>query len=414
MISILEEVLKEIKPTKEEEDRIRREAQDILEKLKGLDAQIHGSFRKGTWLRGDADVDVFVFFPKELGKEYIKNEAIKILLSRLKEFETTLAYAEHPYIIIKKNGIEIDVVPALKIEKGDEAITAVDRTPFHTEYVTSHLTEQQKDEVRLLKKFMKAIGVYGAEIRVQGFSGYVAELLIIHYGNFLEVIKKASRWKPPVRIELVKTERKFDSPLIIPDPVDPKRNAAAAVSLKRLAEFSLAARYFLKNPSLNFFFSKKPENGKIKGDILITILRLKEKAIEDLLWGQIHRTMRRLKNLLRVNGYKVMDIQAYGKEDKVIIAVQLESRTIGRYYVNQGPPFYMDVEDFIEKNENIWVGEDGRLYSIKERKSRGVEEIVKSSIILNYKYDVEQYWLEKEPEEDCLKQFLVKTPTWLK
>lgn len=408
------EVLKQIKPSKEDEEYISRNIQDVLERLKEFDAQVHGSFRKGTWLKGDTDVDIFVFFPKELGKDYIENEALKILLEKLKGFNVTIAYAEHPYLIVRKNEIEIDIVPALKVDKGEEAITAVDRTPFHTQYVTSHLTEQQKDEVRLLKKFMKGIGVYGAEIKVQGFSGYVTELLIIYYGSFLEVLKKASRWKPPVRIELVKAQRKFDSPLIIPDPVDPKRNAGAAVSLKKLAEFSIASRYFLKNPKLDFFFPKKPENGKIKGDILITVLKLKERVVEDLLWGQVNRSVKRITNVLKVNGYRVIDVQACGKDDRIVIAIQLESKEIGKYYLNQGPLFYMNVDNFITKNESVWIGEDGRLYSIKERKGKNIEEMVKSSIIIKYKYDIEQYWLDKEPEEDCLKQFLIKTPSWLR
>ncbi|ARM77161.1 CCA tRNA nucleotidyltransferase [Acidianus manzaensis] len=413
-MDILNEVLNKIKPSEEDKEYIYKKIEQVLEKLNGLDVQIHGSFRKGTWLKGDTDVDIFVFFPKSLGKKYVENEAVKLLLEKLKGLDITIAYAEHPYIIVNLDGIEIDVVPAIKINKGEEPITAVDRTPFHTEFINSHLTEKQKDDVRLLKRFMKGIGVYGAEIKIKGFSGYITELLITYYGSFVNTLKNASKWKPPVKIELVKPQRNFQCPLIIVDPVDPRRNAAAAVSLKRLAEFSIASKYFLERPSIDFFFPKNPENGKIKGDILITIIRLKDKVVEDLLWGQIYKSIEKIRNSLENTGYKIIDIQAYGNSDKVIIATQLESRNIGKYYINRGPLFYMDVDGFIKKNENIWIGEDGRLYSIKERKNGNIEDVIKNNISIKYNYSIEQYWLDKEPEENCLKQFLVKTPSWLK
>ncbi|AWR98312.1 CCA tRNA nucleotidyltransferase [Acidianus sulfidivorans JP7] len=413
-MDILNDVLNKIKPTEEDKEKIYKNIQPILDKLKDLDVQIHGSFRKGTWLKDDTDVDIFVFFPKSLGKEYVEKEAIKILLDRLKGFDITMAYAEHPYIIVNINGMEVDIVPALKINQGEEPITAVDRTPFHTEFINTHLTEKQKDDVRLLKRFMKGIGVYGAEIKVKGFSGYITELLIVYYGSFIETLKNASKWKPPVRLELVKPQKSFKCPLIIPDPIDPRRNAAAAVSLKRLAEFSIASRYFLRNPSLNFFFPKNPSNSKIKGDVLITVINIEEKAVEDLLWGQVYRSIDKIRNLLSINGYQIIDIQAYGDTNKVLIATQLESKNIGKYYLHKGPMFYMDIDNFIQKNENIWVGEDGILYSIKERKNENIEDIVKNAISIKYKYTIEQYWLDKEPEENCLKQFLIKTPPWLK
>jgi tRNA nucleotidyltransferase (CCA-adding enzyme) len=44
-------------------------------------------------------------------------------------------------------------------------------------------------EVRLLKKFMKGTGVYGAEIKIGGFSGYLCELLILKYRSFAQTIE---------------------------------------------------------------------------------------------------------------------------------------------------------------------------------------------------------------------------------
>ncbi|MEM3352639.1 MAG: nucleotidyltransferase domain-containing protein, partial [Saccharolobus sp.] len=181
---IEEKILELIKPDEKDKERINKAIEVIKERLKGLDFEIEGSFAKGTWLKQDTDVDMFIFYPKEVGKDYLKRNALNDIVERVKDLNYIIAYAEHPYVIVYVNDIEIDLVPALRVESGDKAITAVDRTPFHTLYINSHLDEKGKDEVRLLKRFMKGINVYGAEIKIQGFSGYVTELLIVYYGSF--------------------------------------------------------------------------------------------------------------------------------------------------------------------------------------------------------------------------------------
>ncbi|AGJ62515.1 CCA tRNA nucleotidyltransferase [Saccharolobus islandicus] len=411
---IEEEVLKIIKPTEEDKKGIEKVLEIIRERLNKLDFEVEGSFRKGTWLRQDTDIDVFVFYPKDVGKEYLERNALNDIINRIKDLDYTLAYAEHPYVIVNINNVEVDIVPALRVESGDKAITAVDRTPFHTKYVTSHLDERGKDEVRLLKRFMKGIGVYGAELKVQGFSGYATELLIIYYGNFRKVLEEASKWKHPIKIELTKPMKIFSEPLIIPDPVDPKRNVTAAVSLKNIATFSIAAKYYLKNPSIEFFFPSKKVEEKVKGDVLILRLNLDEKSSEDIVWGQIKRSLNKIERALKQYGFRVIDVQAWGDTNNITIAVQLESKNIGQYYLNIGPQYYSEtIEDFIQKNDNIWVGEDGRLYSIKERKEYDAETIAKKNIVLKVKYNIESYWLQNTEDQQIMK-FLRKTPTWLK
>ncbi|MCH4815150.1 MAG: CCA tRNA nucleotidyltransferase [Saccharolobus sp.] len=411
---IEEEVLKIIKPTEEDKKGIEKVLEIIRERLNKLDFEVEGSFRKGTWLRQDTDVDVFVFYPKDVGKEYLERNALNDIINRIKDLDYTLAYAEHPYVIVNINNVEVDIVPALRVESGDKAITAVDRTPFHTKYVTSHLDERGKDEVRLLKRFMKGIGVYGAELKVQGFSGYATELLVIYYGSFRKVLEAASKWKHPIKIELTKPMRAFSEPLIIPDPVDPRRNVTAAVSLKNIATFSIAAKYYLKNPSMEFFFPSKKVEEKIKGDVLILRLNLDEKSSEDIIWGQIKRSVNKIERALKQSGFRVIDIQAWGDTSNIVIAVQLESKNIGQYYLNIGPQYYSEtIDDFIQKNDNIWVGEDGRLYSIKERKEYNAEAIAKKNIVLKVKYNIESYWLQNTEDQQIMK-FLRKTPTWLK
>lgn len=413
---IEEEVLKLIKPNEEDKKHLEEIAQQVLDRLKGLDAEVEGSYRKGTWLKGDTDLDIFVFYPKEVGKEYLKEKALNELLTRVRDLNYTIAYAEHPYIIVKIEGVEVDIVPALRLNSGEEAITAADRTPFHTRFITSKLDERGKDEVRLLKRFLKGIGVYGAEIKVKGFSGYVSELLIVYYGSFINVLKEASKWKHPVRVEIVKQKKEFSEPLQIPDPVDPKRNASSAVSLKSLVTFILASRYYLRKPSLDFFFPKDKKYDKIKGDVLILKLKFKNTVVEDILWGQVWRNVEKLRNVITNAGFRLIDINAWGNESEVYIGIQVESKNIGKYYLNIGPMYYQieHVDKFIQFNENVWVGEDGRLYSIKERKESELEEIARKNLNFKHPFTLEVNWLTNVGDDPWINKFLLKTPPWLK
>ena len=97
-------------------------------------------------------------------------------------------FAEHPYLEIFIDGYRVDIVPCYDAKPG-EWQSATDRTPYHTDYIKAHLAKELRGEVRLLKKFMQGIDVYGAEIKVGGFSGYLCELLIMKYGSFTETMR---------------------------------------------------------------------------------------------------------------------------------------------------------------------------------------------------------------------------------
>ena len=100
--------------------------------------------------------------------------------------------------------VYVNIVPCYKVKRG-EWVSATDRTPFHTDYVKPLLDEQMAEEVRLLKRFMKGVGVYGAEIKIGGFSGYLCELLVLNYGSFTEVLRSAANWKERTIIDYERT-----------------------------------------------------------------------------------------------------------------------------------------------------------------------------------------------------------------
>ncbi|HIE18699.1 TPA: hypothetical protein EYP75_03135, partial [Candidatus Bathyarchaeota archaeon] len=179
---ICEETLRRVTPSREEEIKTLRFVKSLTERLNfeleklGLEAEVRveGSIAKNTWLAGEKDIDLFILIPKEYGRDAF----VKVLEAAKKVSSGNYleAYAEHPYIQAEIEGFTIDFVPCFKLKKAEDAISSVDRTPFHTIYVKKHLSSADRNEIRLLKRFMRGIEAYGAEIKIGGFSGYLCEV----------------------------------------------------------------------------------------------------------------------------------------------------------------------------------------------------------------------------------------------
>lgn len=386
-------MLKKIKPSEREIERAR-ELFDMLKKelepyFRDINAsiQLHGSIEKGTALSGDLDLDIFILIPSELGKDWIKREFIMRAKRALEKYDPEERYAEHPYLRVKFEGVEADIVPALRVSDARASITAVDRTPFHTELIKKILDDKMRDEVRLLKRFMKGVGVYGAEIKVGGFSGYLTELLIAKFRSFLSVIREVSRWRGRVVVTLDKTEdervlkRIFrDAVLIYPDPVDPRRNVAAAIRRETLSRFILASKMFLEEPSEEYFFPSLPPTDLIKKSLedkcsIIFELKMIKRDSPDNIWGQLLRAKRRVYNTLETEGYEPIYVDVYWNErDNPIMYLEIPleyclKSALAR--VVEGP--YVDSEEcinFVKKQidlgEGFWI-RDNRLYGYRKK-----------------------------------------------
>ena len=92
-----------------------------------------GSFAKGTWIKGDADLDVFVKIDPSVDKVEFERLGMAIGLQSLKKYKTQLRYSEHPYVEAFINGVRVNIVPCYDVEWGKWK-SAADRSPFHTEY----------------------------------------------------------------------------------------------------------------------------------------------------------------------------------------------------------------------------------------------------------------------------------------
>ncbi len=394
--------MRRVKPTKEEQAKIDNAVKTLLQRVeneierKNIDAEpmLVGSVAKGTHLK-NPDLDIFILFSVNYSRSEIERYGMEIGRQILPD--ATAKYAEHPYLRGEFMGFEVDIVPSYRVEKAEMKITAVDRTPFHTDYVKKHLSDELRDEVRVLKAFMKGIGVYGAEARVQGFSGYLCELLIIKYGSFKKVLKNAAQWRRKVFLSLGNGDfKKFKDPLVFIDPVDPNRNVASAVSERSKSFMTFASRRFLEKPTIKFFFPNeiKPLSreelwdkiNKRKSQIYVVILP-KPDVIDDVLYPQMCRTMDAFITILQ--DFHPLNNYYFVNSSNAYFIIELERDTLPRVKKHEGPPVWTEnAKDFYEKWKNkAYRGpyiEGHRIYADVERKLRTVEEVLRKGVE-NYK-----------------------------
>ena len=363
-MSVEDTVLAKVRPSPEEEARltatVRALLADIEAKLRanGWEAKpfVSGSVAKGTQLTG-AEVDLFVAFPADLPREDLEKRGLA--LGEILERGVHM-YAEHPYTRGWYRGTEVEVVPCYRITDSTQKMSAVDRTPFHVDFVLGRLKEGQADQIRLLKAWAEGIGVYGAEAKIRGFSGYLCELLVLHYGSFRGVLEASLSWHPGQVLELDRPAgRKFEEPLVVVDPVDPNRNVASAVSVEQMATFVHAAREYLRAPSERFFFARgqKPFSSarlkalaKKRGGEPLALSLAAPEVTEDVLYPQLRKAHRALLDLFDRQGFAVLDsrFDVAGKE--AVFLFEFEVATLPRVVRHRGPPVWVkNAKDFLEK-----------------------------------------------------------------
>lgn len=380
-MKILDQARKISVPTEKEQEKTKKISQLALDLVKEQAArfsevvgvEIGGSYAKGTWLSGEVDLDIFVKLKKDTDEKTFESIGKSIGFDALKKFKPYVRYSEHPYVEAEIESTRVNVVPCYDVERGDWK-SAADRSSFHTKYILESLDQPKKDEVRLLKKFLIGIGIYGAEIAKEGFGGYVAEVLVLHYGSFLGALEAASNFVQHQTIG--NPAKKFDTPLIIIDPIDSNRNLGTAISAESVGRFILASRAFLKKPSLSFFRPKPRQSGKKNLDNVIIVKFDYKKRSPDIIWGQIKRATTAVAGQLELAGFKVLRKSSVTDEkSEAALLFLLRSPRIENNLIKNGPDVFRrkESENYIAKNAKksqlMWINEDGKILSLQERQN---------------------------------------------
>src|SRR5256712_2130018 len=322
-----------------------------------------GSFAKGTWLPREADIDIFVKLSTEVDEARFEEVGLNVGLEATKGYPRGKKYAQHPYTEARVQGVVVNIVPCYDVKAGQWK-SAADRSPFHVELIKTRLSGAQKLDVRLLKKFMKGVGVYGAEIEKEGFSGYACEVLVLKYGSFSDVLKHFAHLKAPAPEELMS----------LPDPVDERRDLAKAISNENVARLVLAARAYLRRPTLQFFLGKSGRRRPgLKGHV-IGITFAHAESSEDILWGELKRTMKHLSGHITRAGFALARTEIASDDVRESAFLILpEVRELSPVERRTGPSVLMEREadEFLAKNSKraklVWVGEGGQLQILKAR-----------------------------------------------
>ena len=375
----MQEVLKKIKPNKEEQAKFKQSSDSFLEKIKIKDAQaiLGGSGAKDTWLSGNHDVDIYVVFDY---KKYAKKspELSGILEKELKrcfpKIKIEQLHGSRDYFQLNYQNRLFEIIPILQINKAKEALNITDISPLHSVWINKH-TKKLKDEIRLAKQFCKANNLYGAESYLAGFSGYVLEILIAHYGSFEKLLRASQLWKIK---EIVDTEKhyqkktallnlnqsKLQSSLIVIDPVDKSRNASAALGTEKFSLFKKLAKSYLQQPNTNFFTKKEISFPELK------------KETENKKLNLVYLELQPLTGKRDVVGSKLLKAFQFLEQHLTAFEIKKSGWDWNKYYfflgkrelpkviIRPGPPLNLKqfVKDFQKKNKDNFI-KDGRIYA---------------------------------------------------
>lgn len=360
-----------------------------------INCRLVGSMAKKTSLIDKADIDIFMTFPLSYSEEELKEYGLEFGKKCIEEVngKQEIRYASHPYVTGIINGYEVDFVPCYEIKESSQLKSAVDRTILHTDYVQERLTDEEANQVLLLKKFMTSVNTYGANFKVSGFSGYLCELLILKYHSFDNVIKEAANnWKNKFIIDLENygTASKFNAPFIVIDPVDKNRNVAAALSMQKLSEFIIACRNFLENPSERYF---KDRIIKVRKEELISefdkrgtkcyVLSFDVPDLpDDVIYPQIEKTMNSFLKVSRMYDFNIIESTYYiNSDNKTHLILEYEVDKLSNVKIHHGPQirYKQDGFKFKEKYPNAYV-KHNRWISISERKYKTIKEMIENII----------------------------------
>lgn len=391
-----DKVLKKVIPSKKEKDKVESIIREFSNKInkslkkQNIDATLilGGSVAKGTWLPGVSDIDLFLQFCRKYSN--LSNLTEKIL----KDFKVERIKGSRDYFVINYKGFEIEVVPVLNTKNPEKAENITDISPLHVDWIKSKIKKNKnlQNEIKLAKLFLKAQKCYGAESYIKGFSGHVTDILIYYYKSFDKFIKEVSKWKSKVFIDAEKhyknkeealakmNESKVYGPMIVVDPIQLERNAAAALDKEKFDLLIKSAKAYLKKSSISFFEEKKIILRDLKTkDNLIVLEATPKKKRKDAAGAELLKRFETIKKKLKENDFTVLESnwQWYPRE-KAMYWFSFEKKELSKTKRHNGPPLNANKED-IKAFKSKWKNakKDKRYYVIVNRKYTKPKDLIK-------------------------------------
>ena len=225
-------------------------------------------------------------------------------------------------------------------------------------------------------------------------------MLVFFYGSFGALLRAARLWKAQSVVDAERHYPKKDalfhlnsskthSPLVVIDPVDKDRNAAAALSLERFTFFKKKAAEYLKKPSSTFFEKKimKIEDLQAKAGRkpLVAITVVVPTGKKDVVGVKVVKVFHFLEKELASFGLKEAGWRWEGTSTASFYFI-LNKRSVAKIQTSFGPPLGLGafVDEFKRKHTNTFV-ENGRIVAripvLEPELSGFVKELVKKKYV---------------------------------
>jgi tRNA CCA-adding enzyme len=418
--------------------------------------------KKQTQLRGASDIDLFVALDKEDFRERLdldageRARAIDQLMdsmiddwfmpavANLEAQSLQKTFSQHPYLSLSMAGFDVDIVACFDLTYDEliqnGPITAMDRTIHHTEYVANHLNRTLREDVRLLKSFVRTSRTYGDTCAVgrMGFTGYALELLVISSGGFdaaLEAILSLD-WKPvdPLErsLQTLKQIPTFrNDHIIIIDPTDTGRNVASsfdrrAYDLLRILTKQLvdASQKGDRDQMMNLLLEKPIPIAPVPvwftqhsivrefesdGEVHYTVLRDKLHSMSKRVVSELEREPSGESRF----GEALSEV--YFEDDRFAVGFLVEKTEISNTYERRGPPLdlqeaasrFREVHpDAFERGNYLWVLERRRWTKaeslvdalVQENPIEGLTRVAQSKTSARLQHIIHKYVLKVESE----------------
>ena len=397
---MLEKIKKQVTLSQEEDSAIKSTIKEFNSKIgpvlseNKIEANIFvgGSVGKGSNLPGLHDIDIFVRF-KEDGE--ISEMLQTVLESCFKKI--VRLKGSRDYFKVDLNGFEIEVVPVLYITRSNQAKNITDHSPFHVNWSKRKSTNLVED-VKISKQFFRGIGAYGAESWIGGFSGHVIEILTVNYGGFKKLLTAISKWGDTAFADVEKhysneklarasiSESKQNSPLLVIDPVDKERNAAAAVTKEKYDFLRAEVESFLKKPKLNSFeelvITDEDIKKLVKKNKLYLFSAKPESPKLDASGAKMLNHYKKILRMFTENNFELIDSGFFwDKKNDGLIWFILNPKELSKKHILKGPPTYessLNIMKFKEKYKRRKIWREGYNYFVEvSRKYTKTNQIIR-------------------------------------
>ncbi len=404
---VTQTILKKYKTSKKEHDIILKKIDGFLHEIRialehtKIEAYVMlgGSAAKGTFLKHDFDCDIFVRFQFDKYKDKDLSNLLEPALKKIKNIKYERVHGSRDYFTGKWKDLHYEIIPVLYITNKNMAKNITDMSPLHVEWLNQHINEELRDQILFTKLFFKAQKVYGAESYMNGFSGHVVDLLTVYYGSFKALLENIEKWQEkelinmtphPININALNPD-KLQSAIIIIDPVQSERNAAAAVSYEQFYTIKNQAGAFLANPTIDFFKRKNintKDIAKIKKDaikrgaayIILKVLPAYGKL--DTIGTKIFKSYEYMKEELEKNEFHIEESGWGWEEDQekpAWIWILIKEKKLPAITEQQGPPLKLqkNIRAFRAKHKEVFFKGE-RLYAKVKRKYPRPQDVIKA------------------------------------